>query len=63
MLWLQYGGNPVSCAIALAVLDAIVNDGLRENAVKVGAYLIQRLLALQAKHDIIGDVRSAAPHY
>jgi len=54
---LQYGGNPVSCAIALAVLDAIEKDKLRENAITVGNYLVEKLRQIQMKHELIGDVR------
>jgi 4-aminobutyrate aminotransferase len=51
-----FGGNPVSCASALATLR-LLKDGLMENAGKVGAYLIEKLKALQTKHKAIGDVR------
>ena len=51
-----FGGNPVSCAAALATLR-LLQDGLVENAGKVGAYLIEKLKGLQAKHSVIGDVR------
>jgi 4-aminobutyrate aminotransferase-like enzyme len=54
---LQYGGNPVSCAIALAVLDVIESDKLRENAIEVGAYLVDKLRQLQESHRLIGDIR------
>ncbi len=52
-----YGGNPVSCAVGLAVLDVIESEGLRENAATVGAHLKRRLEALVEQHAIIGDVR------
>jgi ethanolamine-phosphate phospho-lyase len=52
-----YGGNPVSCGIALAVLDVIEKDKLRENAVNVGNYLVNKLKHLQTKHKLIGDIR------
>jgi ethanolamine-phosphate phospho-lyase len=54
---LQYGGNPVSCGIALAVLDVINNEKLRENAVTVGRYLVEKLQDLQTRHQLIGDIR------
>jgi alanine-glyoxylate transaminase / (R)-3-amino-2-methylpropionate-pyruvate transaminase len=54
-----FGGNPVSCTIGKAVLDAIDEDGLQENAERVGRHLRGRLDALAAKHDIIGEVRGA----
>uniref|UniRef100_A0A672QLZ8 5-phosphohydroxy-L-lysine phospho-lyase-like n=1 Tax=Sinocyclocheilus grahami TaxID=75366 RepID=A0A672QLZ8_SINGR len=52
-----FGGNPVSCAIGLAVLDVIEKEDLRGNAVRVGGHLKQLLLQLQTKHPLIGDVR------
>nr|KAG5707741.1 hypothetical protein BaRGS_003316 [Batillaria attramentaria] len=52
-----YGGNPVSCAIGLAVLDVIEQEGLVEHAKKVGEYLKAEALKLKEKHPLIGDVR------
>lgn len=52
-----YGGNPVSCAIGLAVLDVIEEEKLQENADKVGRKLLNEFQQLAVKHDIIGDVR------
>lgn len=52
-----FGGNPVSCAVGLAVIKVIEEDDLRTNARVVGDYLKQRMLELQEKHAIIGDVR------
>jgi 4-aminobutyrate aminotransferase-like enzyme len=52
-----FGGNPVSCAAGLAVLDVIEDEGLQENALEVGLYLNERLRELAAKHEVIGDVR------
>uniref|UniRef100_A0A8C9WKX6 5-phosphohydroxy-L-lysine phospho-lyase n=1 Tax=Scleropages formosus TaxID=113540 RepID=A0A8C9WKX6_SCLFO len=54
-----FGGNPVSCAIGLAVLDVIEEEALRRNASLVGGHLKELLLHLQRKHTIIGDVRGA----
>jgi len=51
-----FGGNPLSCAAALATLR-LLQDGLVDNAGKVGARLIEKLKGLQAKHPVIGDVR------
>lgn len=53
-----FGGNPVSCAAAVATIDKIENDGLLENAVRVGAYAAGRLREMQKKKPAIGDVRS-----
>ncbi len=52
-----FGGNPVSCAIGLAVLDVIEQEGLQANALKVGNRLLAGLRGLQAKYPIVGDVR------
>ena len=51
------GGNPVSCAVGLAVLDVIEEEHLQENALKVGNYFMDQLKQLQSKHPLIGDVR------
>lgn len=54
-----FGGNPVSCAAALAVLDVIEDEGLMENARAVGAYAQDGLKRLSEKHDVIGNVRGS----
>jgi len=51
-----FGGNPVSCAAALATLK-LLEGGLIENAGRVGARLIEKLKALMPAHPLIGDVR------
>jgi alanine-glyoxylate transaminase / (R)-3-amino-2-methylpropionate-pyruvate transaminase len=52
-----FGGNPVTCAAALATLDYVEEHDLPRNAAVVGAYLRERLEGLQEKHPTIGDVR------
>jgi 4-aminobutyrate aminotransferase-like enzyme/Ser/Thr protein kinase RdoA (MazF antagonist) len=52
-----YGGNPVSCAAGMAVLDVIEEERLQENAGHVGGHLKGRLTALKEKHPLVGDVR------
>lgn len=52
-----FGGNPVSCAAASAVLDVIEDEGLQQNALEVGQHLVDGLWKLAEKHECIGDVR------
>lgn len=52
-----FGGNPVSCAAALATLEVIEQENLQDNARHTGAYLKERLVALKQRHDLVGDVR------
>lgn len=52
-----YGGNPVSMAAGLAVLDTIEEDGLQENARVVGALLLDGLRDLHRRYPLVGDVR------
>jgi 4-aminobutyrate aminotransferase-like enzyme len=52
-----FGGNPVSCAAGLAVLDVIENENLQQNALEVGLYLNQGLWRLADRYEAIGDVR------
>ena len=52
-----FGGNPVSCAIGMAVLDVIAEEQLQANALQVGTHLMDGLRKLMEKHAIIGDVR------
>lgn len=54
-----FGGNPVSCAAANAVLDVIQEQGLLHNCATQGAYLKSRFEALAHRHPLIGDVRGA----
>lgn len=54
-----FGGNPVSCAAGMAVLDVLEEDGLLANAKAVGARLRMGLDALATRYDVIGDIRGA----
>ncbi|ULJ82961.1 aspartate aminotransferase family protein (plasmid) [Rhizobium sp. C104] len=54
-----FGGNPVSCAAAMAVLDVIEDEKLVENARDVGEYTRDAFKSLAQKHTIIGDVRGS----
>ena len=59
----QFGGNPVSCAIGLAVLDVIVKEDLQGNALRVGQYLTDLLEKQKEKHPLIGDIRWEHTHF
>jgi 4-aminobutyrate aminotransferase-like enzyme len=52
-----FGGNPVSCAIGLAVLDVIEEEGLRAHALEVGSRFREALTELGDRHELVGDVR------
>ncbi len=52
-----FGGGPLACAVAIAVIDAIEKEGLLAHAVEVGDYFQAQLRELAAKHDAIVDVR------
>lgn len=52
-----FGGNPISCAAALAVIDVIRDERLLENSSRLGEKTIKRLNELMDKYEIIGDVR------
>lgn len=55
-----YGGNPLVTAAALAVFKAIKKERLLQNAVKMGAYLGERLEAMKQKHAFIQEIRGMA---
>ena len=52
-----FGGNPISCASALATIDVIDENNLPHNARVVGDYLREKLEELKEKYPVIGDVR------
>ena len=52
-----YGGNPLVCAGASAVLDIFQNEGILENVNEVGAYLWEKLEEIRAKYPVIRDHR------
>lgn len=52
-----FGGNPVSCATGLAVIETILEERLMENARVIGNYLIEGLKELQKDFPILGDIR------
>ena len=54
-----FGGNPVSCAAASAMLDVLHSENLIHNAQLVGDYARQALSELATRHEVIGDVRGS----
>jgi 4-aminobutyrate aminotransferase-like enzyme len=54
-----FGGNSVSCAVALAVLQVIRRERLADNALRSGEYLVRGLRALARRDAVIRDVRGA----
>ncbi len=57
MTFATFGGNPVSTAAALAVIQLIEDEDLRTNCRIVGDYLYEQLCGLHERYDFIGDVR------
>lgn len=56
-----YGGNPVACSAALAVLEILTKDGLIQKARQLGEELGKRFRELQQKYEVIGEVRGIGP--
>jgi 4-aminobutyrate aminotransferase-like enzyme/Ser/Thr protein kinase RdoA (MazF antagonist) len=54
-----FGGNPVACAVGLAVLDVVRDEALQDRALRVGKYWMTELQKLQDCHRLIGDVRGS----
>jgi 4-aminobutyrate aminotransferase / (S)-3-amino-2-methylpropionate transaminase / 5-aminovalerate transaminase len=52
-----YGGNPVACAAALAVIEVFEREGLVERAQRLGAMALERMRDWQRRFELIGDVR------
>jgi len=52
-----FGGNPVACAAALAVLDVLHDEDLIRHASEIGAHLQASLLRLRERHPLVADVR------
>jgi len=52
-----FGGGPLACAVAIAVIDAIESDGLLKHVIEVGDYFQEQLRSLAKMHDAIVDVR------
>src|SRR5262249_36209233 len=54
-----FGGNTVSCAIGIAVIDALLDEGLREHAKQVGDHMLAALRPLMSRSPLVGDVRGS----
>ncbi|HLA77897.1 MAG TPA: aminotransferase class III-fold pyridoxal phosphate-dependent enzyme [Vicinamibacteria bacterium] len=54
-----FGGNPVACAVGLAVLDVVEEERLQQRALRVGRHLTEQLGRLMDRYPLIGDVRGA----
>jgi len=51
-----FGGNPLACAVALAVLDELLENGVLDNVTNMGAYLQKKLMDLKEKHASIAGI-------
>ncbi len=56
-----FGGNPVACAAALAVLDELTAPGFAGRAERLGSFLRTRLEEIAARHTLVGEVRGLGP--
>jgi 4-aminobutyrate aminotransferase-like enzyme len=54
-----FGGNTVSCAIGLAVLDVLRDEGLQAHALRAGERMLAGLRPLAERHALVGDVRGS----
>jgi 4-aminobutyrate aminotransferase len=56
-----FGGNPVACAAAVAVLDEVASESFRSHAVELGANIRMRLDGIASRLDQVGEVRGIGP--
>ncbi|XP_042232693.1 alanine--glyoxylate aminotransferase 2, mitochondrial-like isoform X2 [Homarus americanus] len=52
-----FGGNPISSAVGLSVLEVIEEEKIQQNSLEVGTYFLQKLAKLREDYTIVGDVR------
>ncbi len=53
----SFGGNPVSMAVGMAVLDVIESERLQARALETGAYMLDRFAEMAQRHTLVGDIR------
>jgi len=53
----SFGGNPVSMAVGMAVMDVVENEDLQAHAKSLGNYILERWRSLKDKYSFVGDVR------
>lgn len=53
----SFGGNPVSMAVGMAVMDVIEDENLQSHAKELGAYILNRWQSLKDKYEFVGDIR------
>ena len=58
--FVQFGGNPVACAMGMAVLEVIDNEKLMSSAKSVGKCLIDGFRGIMPHHPMMGEVRSVS---
>ena len=54
-----FGGNPVSCAVGLEVLNVVRDENLQAHALRVGGLFLARLLPFVERYPMVGDVRGS----
>jgi 4-aminobutyrate aminotransferase-like enzyme len=54
-----FGGNPVSCAVGLEVLNVVLDENLQEHALRVGERMLAGLRPFMDSYPLVGDVRGS----
>ena len=52
-----FGGNPLACAAGLAAMDQLINQGVVENAARVGEYFMGKLVEMSSRYSFVREVR------